>query len=172
MSTRKSYNVLFKRETLKKLDLNSGNIRKTSRECSVTPKMIRDWRSKSCSILSGDFKKSNRRIGSGRKSRYPSVERQLIEWIKEERESKNCVNYSRAIEKTRSIAQDLDVNFEFSVGWLQKVLRRNKLTVRKATHYGQENRRSFQEQHDISSTHLVDQSHVQKYFTRYGYQYG
>lgn len=37
---KKFYGVFFKREALKKLELNGGNAKKTSKECSVIPEMI------------------------------------------------------------------------------------------------------------------------------------
>lgn len=157
ISTRNSYTIASKRDALKKLDANSGNIRRTARECKVSHKMIRDWRDKSSIILSGEFDRHNRRMGCGLRPQWPDIESKLVEWIHEEREKEKCVKYSRAIDKAKRLASESG-NFDgkFGSSWLQKVLHRNKLTVRKATHYGQENRRSLFEQFEISADHLQD----------------
>ena len=70
MVGRKSYTLLFKSEALKKLDENGDNIMKTASELGVCRKMIRDWKSKSHLILSGEFKRENRRIGTGPKPKW------------------------------------------------------------------------------------------------------
>lgn len=141
MTTRKSYPVSFKRDALHKLNENSGNVHKTARDFNVTTKMIRDGKSKSCHILSGEFNSKNRRIGSGSGAKWPDIECELVDWIQDEREKNNCVTYSRAIDKARKLASESNVSDgKFDLPWVQKVLRRNKLSVRKATHHGQENR--------------------------------
>ena len=156
MVGRKSYTLLFKSEALKKLDENGDNIMKTASELGVCCKMIRDWKSKSHLILSGEFKRENRRIGTGPKPKWPHLEKELSSWIVDERARKNCVTFSRAMKKTRELASDLRIEGKFCVGWLQKVLHRNQFSIRKATHFGQENRRSSSEQRSISCSHLTD----------------
>lgn len=157
MANRKSYPISFKRDALHKLSENNGNVRQIARDCGVSFKMIRDWRCKSSTILSGEFKSKNRRIGNGSQPKWPEIERNLVEWIHEEREKKNRVSYNRAIDMAHKLASDSNIlDGKFGYAWLQKVLRRNKLTVRKATHYGQENRRTSFEQFEISLNHLQD----------------
>lgn len=75
MERRKSYTLLFKREALKKFNDNCGNVRKTASELNVDRKLIRDWRSKSSAIFSGEFGRENRRLVARSSPKWPDLEK-------------------------------------------------------------------------------------------------
>ncbi|MEM7284570.1 MAG: hypothetical protein AAF438_23475 [Pseudomonadota bacterium] len=82
--------VAQKLEILRRLEVEfSRNITACSRETKVDKMTFRDWRGQQNKLqeIANPTKKKRVR-GGGRKAKYPTVEADLVEWVRKQREKK------------------------------------------------------------------------------------
>ena len=73
-----------------------------------------------------------RKTGSGRKVKYPNFEKKLLDYYKDLRKNGIGLSTRKLILHARSEAKkDKNIQIKFSRGWLQKFMRRNKISMRK-----------------------------------------
>jgi hypothetical protein len=73
-----------------------------------------------------------------RKATYYKLDNLLFKWFMEQRNKKLAVNYHDLSSEAKKIANDLSLgNFKCSLGYLQAFKKRNKMSLRKSTHFMQ-----------------------------------
>ena len=147
---RKSYTIEEKIEILRKLRLNEGNVSKVSRETQIPSKCIRTWRDEEDKLLESFSKRTSRKIGAGRKPKFPQLELELKDWLTiERRENKRIISYNNLREKALQLSEQLGFTFDASDGWITSFMNRNGFSCRKITSIGQEDNLSTSERKAI-----------------------
>ena len=134
----KSYTLKFKIVAVKYVEIN-GN-RAAAKKFSVDAKRIREWKTNKQLItelslkLSGKYRKTL--DGAGRKPLNELVDNRVLEWIYERRAKNLRVSCVLIMKKAKLIYDELDTSgksesFLASRGWLEKFMRRNRLSLRR-----------------------------------------
>ena len=70
--------------------------------------------------------------------KYEELEKELAQWVKEQREKQLRVKRKNVFEKAKKIAQEKNMtNFRGSTGWMTRFMKRENLSWRTRTHVGQ-----------------------------------
>ncbi|KAE8741807.1 hypothetical protein FOCC_FOCC012669 [Frankliniella occidentalis] len=105
-----------------------------ARKYEVTPKIVRDWRKQEAELLNAC---STRRSFRGPKSgKWPELERQLVKWVHDVRGQLCSVSKKMVQREARNLAKDLGMNgntFKASLSWIDRVMKRNGLIIRRHT---------------------------------------
>ena len=90
---RSSYTIEFKLKTTNRLTNEfSGNISKASTALGIARKMLRDWCKNEVKMANLGDKRRRRYATGGRGAKYPLLEKQLVAWFREQRQSKIIFN--------------------------------------------------------------------------------
>ncbi|CAG8773852.1 5062_t:CDS:1, partial [Ambispora leptoticha] len=107
-------------------------------------KRVQEWRKqkKELEAIKNDHNSSVDKMrvlpGRGRKAIYPTVEKELLEYIKKKREERMAVTTSMIGRKAKELGQALNIQgAKFSSGWVECFMRRNKLVEHVRTQYAQ-----------------------------------
>lgn len=120
----------FKLNAVKLLESNNFNIRKTSIELNVDRKCIRSWLKQKVSLITCKNKRFKKKIGSGRRCFYPSIEKKLSIFINERRVNKRALSTKRLVEKAKWFSRPSFPNFVGSRSWVTRFLKRNNFCFR------------------------------------------
>jgi len=108
------------------------NKAKTSKKFKIDRKTLSEWIKNESEIKSSDPKRF-RLDGGGRKINSETLEDILLNKIEDERLQKKRVSRKNICMWAKEFAIELGLeNFDASIGWLDKFLKRNHLTLRKA----------------------------------------
>lgn len=129
---RKAYTTGYKLQAVEYAKKNSK--RAASKKFRVSRSVIKRWME-----TEDDFHKlgtdAKRNKGGGRRAKYPDLEKQLYEWVKEQRGLK--IKVSRRLLKIKALSlrspHDSEEEFVASEGWLSRFMKRFKLSARRAT---------------------------------------
>ena len=135
----------FKKQILKVLDENNGNISATAKACSVDRKNVRRWKEQRNSIekevVSRSAKSRFKRRIRTFKAKFPLLEDVIVDFVKEVRGKRQTVTGNmirrKALTVFPNIYPDPSVHFTASNGWLRRMLNRNNLKYRRVTSVGQ-----------------------------------
>ena len=150
MPSRKSYSLEKKLQVLKRYHELEKNCSATSREFSISRRVIERWVKQEDSIRH-ENRRAKKHGNTGRKRRripraenachFPDMEDLLASWIREKRESSLAVHVKAIRTEAKKIFRDLygedQRPFSASTGWLSRFLRRHKLVSRRVTSVGQ-----------------------------------
>ncbi|KAK3920835.1 Pogo transposable element with KRAB domain [Frankliniella fusca] len=129
---RLSYDMNFKLVAIK-CAKEKGN-KAAARQFDVTPKMIRDWRSKEAKLLNAC---ATRRAFRGPKSgKWPELERRLAQWVRDVRAQLCSVSKKMMQREARKLVKELGIpgnTFRASLSWINRVMKRNGLSIRRRT---------------------------------------
>ena len=108
----------------------SKGLRAAGRHFGIPKSTVNDWMGKSTSELSDS---RQHKKGAGRKVSYGAdVEKKILQWVLEKRESKQPVSYEEikayAVRVVRE--EKPDVTFNASSGWVYRFLKRNSLVIK------------------------------------------
>lgn len=133
-SKRRSYTAKFKLHAIGLAKVN-GN-RCTARELNVDEKRIREWRKQEEVLLKmPKLKRAQRR---GPKAQWPDLEKELCEWIENQRKNGRSLSTVLIRIKANQMAVAKGLNdFRGGPSWCNRFFRRNKLTMRARTTVGQ-----------------------------------
>lgn len=111
------------------------SIYQASKHFHLSPGTIGPW-------MKIDFSKENtvlfRVAGSGRKLSYPiEKEEQLVAWVLEQRDVHLAVTIQHIIDQAILTIQPSTPSFQGTRGWVQKLTRRNNLSLRAKTYIAQ-----------------------------------
>ena len=130
MSSRKSYDILFKLKAVETAEKKSKEA--AAREFRVDPRRIREWvhqKEKMLALKKKGKSKRKRIYGAGRKARDPEMEEEVFEWICEMRSRHVRVTRRMICLQAKSVSTN--VNFRASIGWLRRFMNRKGLSLRR-----------------------------------------
>ena len=136
-STKKrSYDSAFKLKVFEFAEKNSN--RGAGRKFGVDDNRVREWR-KQKQQLESVLSKKRRLDGGGRKAALPDMEEELVAWIDALRAENLRITHSSVQRRAIELAQ-ASGNEEFgaSHGWLEKLFKRNCLSLHRGTTVSQE----------------------------------
>lgn len=131
---RTSYSVKEKLRAVARADGSNNCV--AAREFSVSEKLIRDWRKAKDAGKFEDALRTRKKIGSGRKSFHPILERELVDWVLTRRQSGLTVSTFDIRRKAKSLGQEprhATEHFQFSSHWCFRFMKRHKLVMRERT---------------------------------------
>ncbi|CAF1107941.1 unnamed protein product [Brachionus calyciflorus] len=125
---------------------NGNSINKCAQHFEIDRRIVSRWIRNQERIKGMKLKRSTFRCKSVNDlASYPFMENQLIEWIKEKRETGACISgltiKQKAIELYNSIYMNINeasVEFKANNGWLLNFCKRKKLVVRRITTSGRD----------------------------------
>lgn len=124
---RKSYTSQYKLKVLDYADIKSNT--EACERFNISPSMISRWRAKRDALSTS--RKTCKRVGnSGRPVSYPDCERELYQWLLNERDLLHPVTYADLREKMLELT---DKGFKASSGWLSGFMTRFSLSLRMIT---------------------------------------
>lgn len=137
-SAKRSFCLKKKLEAVKYAESNS--VRAAAEKFGVHRRRIQEWR-RSKSTIERALAKSRsdggrkRLAGGGRSQKFKVVNERVLEWIREKRRLRQLVSRRLIILQAKKFANELPEGeaFSGSLGWLDKFLRRNNLSLRATT---------------------------------------
>ena len=125
---RRSFTAEFKLKVIERAE-EMGN-REAGRYFEVDEKAIRNWRKQKDSLMKMGRKRSNRH----RTVKWPALEKNLHEWILEQRDNGRSVSTVKIRLRAKCMADDMKIpDFKGGVNWVYRFMRRNNLRVRART---------------------------------------
>ena len=142
MGNKRSYTISFKLDVISYAEKTSN--RKASLFYQVDRKRVQEWRKqkKELEVVKNDHNSSIDKVralpGRGSKAKYPTVEKELLDYVKKKREERMSVTTSMIRRKAKELGETLNIQgAKFSSGWVERFMRRNKLVERVRTQYAQ-----------------------------------
>lgn len=139
----KSYHTYTVSLKLKAVEFAKANSNESAaRKFGVDAKRIREWRCKEHVLRKTDGT-SKRLKGGGRKPFDYSFDDELVQWIIQMRERRLCVSRKMLMKKAAELfateyqQKHPSKSFVASIGWLNKFLSRNHISLRRKTTVGQ-----------------------------------
>jgi hypothetical protein len=83
---RNVYTITEKCSVIRMVQENNLSLRQAEKEVGVDRKLLRDWINKSPQLMQAEGTSSCRLSGGGRKCMYPELEKQILDWLKDQRE--------------------------------------------------------------------------------------
>ena len=145
---RSAYRAAFKLEVVDYAETH-GN-RKASREFNVPETNVRDWRKQK--VVLKDMNKT-KKARLGRQALYPELEKELYDWIVDQRSSGYIVTSLHIRLHAQKICKDS--TFEASNGWAQKFMRRHGLALHQKTKIAQKLPRDLEEKIHLFHTFII-----------------
>lgn len=122
---RASYTAEFKLQVIRKAE-ETGN-RKAGRLFGISETNVRIWRKNKEVLLKTD---KNRRANRGKIASWQYLEEALFQWLVHNRDSKTRISMTDILEKSRSLADEMDVkNFGGKKQWCLRFLQRKNLRL-------------------------------------------
>ena len=113
--------------------------RSAARKFGIHRKCVRVWRRSENNLRSLNGK-SARRVGGGRKPKFPYLEERLLQHFRQQREKKLRVSRNQLKRKAVGFFEEMvaadeasDGNFTASDGWVTNFMRRNRISLRRIT---------------------------------------
>ena len=113
--------------------------RSAPRKFGIHRKCVRVWRRSENNLRSLNGK-SARRVGGGRKPKFPYLEERLLQHFRQQREKKLRVSGNQLKRKAVGFFEEMvaadeasDGNFTASDGWVTNFMRRNRISLRRIT---------------------------------------
>ncbi|CAG8773192.1 9122_t:CDS:2, partial [Acaulospora morrowiae] len=133
----RSYTIAFKLEVIGYAE-NTSN-RHASRFYNVDRKRVQEWRKKKTEFEIIKNKGQARVLkGRGRKAMYPTLEEELLDYIRKKREEKNAVTTSMIKKKAKELSKTFNIeDAQFSHGWIVRFKNRHNLVERTRTQIAQ-----------------------------------
>ena len=126
MSARRTYSRQQRKEITFLLKNSSGTLRQLSDRFNIPRATLQEWK---------NAENSPRKSWVTRKPASTNSECELVDWIKSRRPRGLSVTRRDTSEKAMELAPKFDLpNFMASLGWIQKMLKRNGFSIRKSTH--------------------------------------
>ena len=132
-----SYTVAFKLEAIKYAE-DSSNYR-AAKFYNIDRKRVQEWRKQKKELEPVKNKEQVRALkGRGRKAKYPALENELLDYIKQRREKKQAVTTFMIRNKAKELGQTLGLkDAKFSRGWVVRFKNRHNLVERARTQIAQ-----------------------------------
>lgn len=108
-----------------------------AKKFGVHRRRIQEWKKSKAAIESAASGKGNKKrlSGGGRRQRYRQVNARVRDWVLEKRRLRQSVSRRLIRLQAKKIAKEFPecAGFAASLGWLEKLLRRNRFTLRATT---------------------------------------
>ena len=145
---RHAYDAAFKTKAIKIAE-QDGN-RAAARELGVDESMVRRWR-----LKKGDLaicKSTTKKIGCGRKARWPQLEDQLEDWVHIQRADGRAVSTLQIRLRGIQLAKEQSIEgFAGGHSWVLRFLKRKGLSIRARTTLCQKLPPDFEEKELVPS---------------------
>ena len=142
MGNKRGYTISFKLEVISYAEQTSN--RKASLFHKVDRKRVQEWRKqkKELEAVKNDQNLNINKVrvlaGRGRKAKYPTVKKELLDYIRKKREERMVVSTSMIHKKAKELGNTLNIqDAKFSCGWVERFKRRHKLVERVRTQLAQ-----------------------------------
>jgi transposase-like protein len=117
----------------------SQSVRATATAFNIEPKQVRDWRNKKEELM--QISPHIKRMNKGRSPKYPELEENIYNWIKNLRYEQKPVTRSMVQIKAKTLSQKSPYNTlypniiesKFSAKWIDGFMTRHKLSNRRRT---------------------------------------
>lgn len=147
---RSAYDASFKLKVVDHAEIH-GN-RAASREFTVPETNVREWRKQK--VVLKDMNKT-KKAQRGRQAMYPDMEKELYEWIIDQRSSGYIVTSLHIRLQAQKFCKDS--NFKASNGWTQKFMKRHGLAIRQRTKIAQKLPNDLEEKIASFHTFIINQ---------------
>jgi hypothetical protein len=115
---------------------SNSSIRATAKHFGLERKQVRDWVRNQQSYHQQSFLHTRYRVARADMCQHPAMENDLSTWIMDKRASGLCVTAGMIrVEAVRLLPNG---NFSASNGWLDRFMKRKRLTIRRITTSGRE----------------------------------
>lgn len=145
-----AYDASFKLKVVDHAEIH-GN-RAASREFTVPETNVREWRKQK--VILKDMNKT-KKAQRGRQAMYPDMEKELYEWIIDQRSSGYIVTSLHIRLQAQKFCKDS--NFKASNGWTQKFMKRHGLAIRQRTKIAQKLPNDLEEKIASFHTFIINQ---------------
>ena len=131
-----------------------------SREFNISEKLVRDWKRLQEKLKAMPKSKCADR---GKSCQWPEVEREMLSWIEEQRQSGYAVTRNLIRLQARTYAKKHSINMTASVGWLNRFMKRNNLVLRQKTKISQKLPHDFEDKITSFHTFIINQRKREEY---------
>jgi len=115
---------------------SNSSIRSTAKHFGLERKQVRDWVRNHQSYQQQSFLHTRYRVARADMCQHPAMENDLFAWIMDKRASGLCV--TAGMIRAEALRLLPNGNFSASNGWLDRFMKRKRLTIRRITTSGRE----------------------------------
>ena len=136
---RNSYTLATKRDVLERVSSYSRNsiknpILKTALDFNIKYDLVQKWWAVKEKVANSDADLNSRKIGVGRKRKFPDEEKALTEWVADKRSASLSVSPASMAAEAMTKFPNQFKSYDYCKKWVYNILDRNGLSIRRKTH--------------------------------------
>lgn len=138
MPKRSRFSLAFKLKVLKAYD-TTKSFNKVSKDFKIDRRIIREWMKQRSKMKETRGISSRMRLQSRLRPGFPDLEKRVADWIREMRQKGYIIDGNLIKTHALHYANEMGINnFRCSDGWLNRFLKRNRLSLRRVTTSGRD----------------------------------